>query len=285
MIAGKSITSFCRRNPVISYCILVFSISWGLKYLYSVIRSGGVLPYLNFSLIAQFGPSIAAVILISVTDGTEGLLKLARNIVNWRESGWWLILAASFEFVMFGFITVMYFLKYGAFQDTGGISFITAVLMLLSTFFIGLFRWGLAEEIGWRGWMFPKLQVKYSAFTASVIGAVIITLWHINPFYIAEHFIVQESPYIIGYFPDTVERLIISIPIVLVMTYIYNNTKGSLLPMIFFHSASNTSYFWIKDVFGITGTDFFRTYFFFILIIIFVVFTILVLKQRKKAIY
>jgi Na+/proline symporter len=52
--------------------------------------------------------------------------------------------------------------------------------------------------------------------------------------------------------------------------------------MLCYHSASNTSYFWIDGMFGVVGTDFFRISFLAILMILAVVFTVLLLKQRDK---
>ena len=54
------------------FCLLTFSISWGLRYWYALVRTDNYLPPFNFSLIAQFGPSLTAVLLISIT-------KLARQ--------------------------------------------------------------------------------------------------------------------------------------------------------------------------------------------------------------
>jgi membrane protease YdiL (CAAX protease family) len=151
------------------------------------------------------------------------------------------------------------------------------------TFVIGLFRWGVAEEIGWSGWMLPKLQKKMSPYLAAMVLAFVTTIWHINPdSFISELFIFKEGTYLWGYYSKTAEQLVISIPITLVTVYIYNNTKGSLLAMILFHSASNSSYFWVKGTFGIVETEFYRAAFLIALVVLMILFSILVLNQKKK---
>ncbi len=78
---------------------------------------------------------------------------------------------------------------------------------------------------------------------ASMTMAVVNTLWHIHPNSFSEIALRREGTYLSGYFPEAIERLIITIPITLVGTFIFNNTKGGLLLMMISRSASNTSYF------------------------------------------
>ncbi|HEX7401990.1 MAG TPA: type II CAAX endopeptidase family protein [candidate division Zixibacteria bacterium] len=240
------------------------------------------MPVFNFALFAQFGPSLAAIFLIASYEGKEGLKRTLKSIINWQVGWGWILLAASFELVLFLGFTGIYWYRYKELQVMSGFNLATGITSLVGTFIVGLFRWGLAEEIGWRGWMFPKLQSRMSPFKASMILAVVVSLWHLDPYSLSKILSPQNGMYIAGYYPAVVERLIISIPITLVITYIFNNTKGSLLPMIIFHSTSNTSYFWVEDVFRITQTEFFKTLFLLAMLALMMPFSILVIKQRKK---
>jgi uncharacterized protein len=244
--------------------------------------SGNDLPAFNISIIGKFGPSIAAIILIAITEGTQGLQRTVKSILNWRVGARWILIAALFEFVMFSSFVLIYWIRHDAFPAVDGAAIISGTFSLIRTFIVGIFIWGLAEEIGWRGWMFPKLQNRMSPFNATMILAVVTTLWHIHPNSISQIAVSKEGVYLAGYFPEVVERLIITIPIDLVITYIYINSKGSLLVMMIFHSASNTSYFWIDEMLGVVKTNFFKTSFLVTLIIIAVVYSILVLRQTDK---
>jgi hypothetical protein len=51
--------------------------------------------------------------------------------------------------------------------------------------------------------------------------------------------------------------------------------------MMIFHSASNTSYFFIDEVFGIVETAFFKTAFLMAVLIFGIVFSLIVMKQEK----
>jgi membrane protease YdiL (CAAX protease family) len=248
-----------------------------------LVKAGPGIPAFNFGLIAQFGPSLAAIILIAATKGANGIQRIIKSLLNWRIGFWWLLLAIIFEPVMFILITVLYLTKSNLSFFSEGFIPLSNISILVLTFVIGIFRWGIAEEIGWSGWMLPKLQKKMSPFVASIILAFVTTLWHINPdSFISELYIFKEGTYLWGYYSKTAEQLVISIPITLVTVYIYNNTKGSLLAMILFHSASNSSYFWVKGAFGIVETEFYRAAFLIALVVIMILFSILVLYQKKK---
>jgi membrane protease YdiL (CAAX protease family) len=283
MDTGKSYIFQIKKYPVLIYCLLAFSISWGFKYLYTLTISNSNLPIFNVGLIAQFGPSIAAIILIILSEGNEGLKRIIKSLTFWRTGFWWLLLAIFFEPILFFTITIFYWLSNGDINVNEGFILIPGILSLISTFTIGLLRWGIAEEIGWKGWLLLKLQSSLSPFTAAMISAIIITFWHLSPNTLAEDiFVFKDGTYIWGYYSNVVERLIISIPITLVTVYIFNQTKGSLLLMVLFHSASNTSYFWIAESFGIVGIAFFKLFFLISLIVIMMLFSFLVIRQKTK---
>ena len=73
-----------RKYPVITYCFLTFAITWGLKYLYASIKAAQGMPAFNIALIAQFGPSLAAIFLIASYEGKEGLKQTLKSIINWQ---------------------------------------------------------------------------------------------------------------------------------------------------------------------------------------------------------
>lgn len=274
--------SHIQKYPVINYILLAFSITWGLKLLYANIKGDEQLPALNLALLASYGPSIAALTLVAITDGKTGIHRLVKSVLNWKVGWKWILIALLFEFIMFQVITIGYWIKYHEFPIIYGHPFYVSIFSFFGVFIPGIFFWGLSEEIGWRGWMFPKLQDKLSPFWASILLAVFTSLWHMDPSNLQEMFICSEGINLWGCYPPVVERLIISIPMVLVITYIYNNAQGSLLVMMIFHSSSNTSYFWTEEIFGIIYTTYFKLMFLVILGVLFIVFSILVINTPKK---
>jgi membrane protease YdiL (CAAX protease family) len=104
-------------------------------------------------------------------------------------------------------------------------------ILYLSNIFIG---GPIAEEFGWRGFALPKLQARIGALYAGLLIGVIWGLWHL-PF-----FIFPEGASVIGNIPFVWYLPLVTAWSVL-FTWIYNNTNGSVLMMILFHAAINTT--------------------------------------------
>lgn len=274
-----------RRNidkyPLQAFILLAFGITWGAKYLYHLVSLSSGLPQFNFSLVAGFGPSISAIILISLSQGKKGLRSILARILDWRVGLGWIFLSLFFEFLLFFSIAFLYWQYHGALPEFSPSAIILNSFSLVSTFTIGLFRWGIAEEIGWRGWMFPRLAARTSPLKASLVYALILSLWHLDPNSFSGITAFREGRYLAGFYPDIMERVMITVPISLVTTYIFLNTRGSLLPMIIFHSASNTSYFWLDETFSICQTGFFKAAFLWSLPLIAIIFSILIIRSKK----
>ena len=104
--------------------------------------------------------------------------------------------------------------------------------------FIILFAFpnALGEELGWRGFALPKLQTRHSALTASIIIGLFWGLWHI-PTWAAQK---QTDASVLS----TLWMVVSTVPAAILFTWVYNGTRGSLLPVCFLHaSIAVTGYF------------------------------------------
>ncbi|MDK9700863.1 MAG: CPBP family intramembrane metalloprotease [bacterium] len=274
----------CQQFPVISFCAVTFSLSWGTFFLYTFLNNSLGRPELHYLPFVQFSPALAAIVLLLITNERDGFPRLLRSLSNWHIGKGWIILSLLFEPLLFLGISFAFWITTDTLPgwSTGG--FFSGLFAALVVFVVGLVRWGISEEIGWRGWLLPKLQQNFAPFPASLILAVIVTLWHFTPDAFLTIGNVYEGELIYGYYPRVVERLLISIPITMLITVIYNNTKGSLLVMMIFHSASNTSYFAIKESFGVVHTDFFKISMLILLSLMFLLLSFLMIKRSGKVV-
>jgi hypothetical protein len=62
--------------------------------------------------------------------------------------------------------------------------------------------------------------------------------------------------FISGYLPDMILRIMISIPVVIIIMYLFNNTGGSLFIMILYHGSANASWEWVKQVTGVADPSY-----------------------------
>jgi uncharacterized protein len=88
----------------------------------------------------------------------------------------------------------------------------------------------MGEEIGWRGFVLPRMQARNSALKASLIIGILWGCWHL-PLWLTgteSHSISLYSPFVIAVIASSV-----------MSTWLYNNTRGSLLIIVLYHAAIN----------------------------------------------
>ena len=115
---------------------------------------------------------------------------------------------------------------------------IVGLVLWLPVMFIGQIPSSpLLEEAGWRGFALPVLQGRLSAITSSLILGLAWGAWHLP-------LIVSYSDPVLGYFLLIVANTIL-------ITWVFNNTGGSLLLAMLFHASLNVSF----NVLGIYQDD------------------------------
>src|SRR4030095_13477779 len=77
--------SFLAGYPMVLFFLLAFGLTWGYFWLVWVPLG------LPASLIplGGFGPSIAAFLVLAITSGKPGVLRLLRSMVQWRAAVQW----------------------------------------------------------------------------------------------------------------------------------------------------------------------------------------------------
>jgi membrane protease YdiL (CAAX protease family) len=101
-------------------------------------------------------------------------------------------------------------------------------ISLLNNF---LFTAGL-EEPGWRGFLLPRLEQRFSPLLASLLVWLPWALWH-APLDFHRPFRFTLPNYLLI-------RVVFLIPITIVLTWFYNRSRSNLLTVVIFHAAMNT---------------------------------------------
>lgn len=97
------------------------------------------------------------------------------------------------------------------------------------TLIVGVILGPLFEEPGWRGFALPRMQEKSGPLAASVILGMIWAVWH-------------APGYLGGWMQSSFAALLVyCVGFSILATWIYNNTRGSILLMILLHSSSNAA--------------------------------------------
>ena len=126
------------------------------------------------------------------------------------------------------------------------------LLPLLVITFVATMLYGgpLGEEVGWRGFALPRLQLRYSPLVASLLLSVVWGLWHV-PLHLmgVYHGIFPDG------LPGIVLRIVTTLPTTVLFTWFYNRTKGNLWLVVLLHTAVNNSAgFWLPITPGVYAT-------------------------------
>ena len=165
--------SLVRRYPLTAFFVLACALSWWPWILYSV----GLLP----NPIVGFGPFLAALVVLAVTEGKSGVMGLLRRMVRWRVGLQWYAVALLLPIVVTLAAAALNVFLLGA-QRTSSAADLGGWSSFLLLFLLSLFIPGLAgtwEEPGFRGYALPRLQFRYSALIASLILGVLWAFWHL----------------------------------------------------------------------------------------------------------
>lgn len=229
--AAHAVTNFLTRHSLSAGLVLMFLYTWTIE-----LSHAGVLPMqvpFPLYLTLGWGFIFAALLMTGVTLGRDAAVALSKRFLIWRVGWRWFLAATLIEpaCILAGvyahaaltqtspdFSTAMAYQLFGASAS-------------LPRFFLPFFLVDLinnGEEMGWRGYVLPRLQAKHRALTASLILGVIWGCWHL--------------PKYIGHFSATtfVWSLLHFVAFAVLLTWLYNNTRGSLLVVAICHALSNT---------------------------------------------
>ncbi len=157
--ARHSLTATIASHSITAYVVIAYAVSWTLTLLLSV--------SLVFGLLALAGPTIAAVV---VTRSEGSFAELRERITAWRQPIGWYALAFGIPFAVAAVARLLLSL---AGQAPDGIGAISAIELVLFVLIIG-------EEIGWRGFLQPKLRAAGMGLAvAGLTTGVIWAFWHL----------------------------------------------------------------------------------------------------------
>lgn len=94
----------------------------------------------------------------------------------------------------------------------------------------------ILEELGWRGYALDRLQLTWSALSASLILGVVWAVWHLPLFFIEGSFQAENVGFgTMGFWLFMIGIVALSVT----FTWVYNNTSRSILAVILLHGWVN----------------------------------------------
>jgi CAAX protease family protein len=175
--------------------------------------------------------AIPAWILSGAFSRDAGVRALLRTLV--RPSRWW------WQLVAFSSFAVYLAAPAGVASVLGGVVAPPilagsrpgyAALFPLAFAHGFFFTGGVSEEPGWRGFLLPRLQERFSPLVSSVFVWLPWALWH-APLDVSEWTSLESY---------LVRRVVYMFPLTVLMTWLYNRSGHTILSGALFHVAFNT---------------------------------------------
>lgn len=237
---------FLRRHSLVIGLALMFFYTWTID-----LSNSGVLPFqVPFAMTITLGWGFVFVSLLMtwLTLGKDEAVKLFKRFLLWRvDWKWWLVAILLLPVLRFIAIPLTTLLT-GIPADYSR-SMISDVIPLDAPLLALVVSWILfeiltnGEEIGWRGYVLPRLQAKHNALISSLIVGMIWSVWHLPRFFGMG--LSGERSFV--WF--TIAHLALAV----LYTWLSNNTRGSLLLVTLFHASGNTFGMFMPVKFAMTG--------------------------------
>src|ERR1051325_5610717 len=208
-----------------SFLALTFGLSW-VPMTFFMLFADQLTPLIGemsstnpFFLLAVYAPGISGMILIWHHYGLKGLGSFFRRLTLWRAPlQWWL-------FLLFGIPVLIY--AAAAIKGTLNSPFpFASWIMVFPALVQSLLLGPLGEEFGWRGLALPLLQRRFPPFWASILLGVVWAVWHAPSFALSG---TPQSAWSFGPF------FLGLIAITVILTPLFNASRGSLLIAILYH--------------------------------------------------
>lgn len=242
------------------YLFITFGLVWGIMIIYmlrgGIYDSSGMQFILMFSMLC---PTIGVFITRKITK--EGFAVTGKNSlmlgITFQDKKWiWFLLALVAPIIYFDLGELLYYALFPqAFDPTAldslGIPRKLLFLIPLSGISSSLLvSFGaLGEEIGWRTYLYPKLEELYGTGKAVIIGGIIWGIWHFPGIYMGHNFGH-------GYFGEPWSGFgvftVFTMGAGTILFYITKKT-GSVWAAAFMHAANNA--FASSTILGLTYSD------------------------------
>ncbi len=227
------------RHPLVWYFALAYGISW-LIWAPLWLPALGVngLPALPFQhALGAMGPIAAAFIVSAVDGGRAGPLDLLRRMVLWRGRVVWLLIAlfGPYALLALGLLVAGVFGADVPKLANLGRSTEFPQFSALAFLAYNVFTFGFGEEVGWRGFALPHLQQRHAAWLATLWLAVGWAIWHAPLFLYRPEFVAMGLAGAVGWLFSLLTGAVL-------LTWLYNESRGSLLVVALFHAAVDVAF-------------------------------------------
>ena len=235
-----------KKRPLLAYYLLTFAISWGGFLL--VVGPGSLLnttwqdqgSFLGAVMVMLAGPSIAGLLLTGLVDGRAGYRELFLRLRSWRVGLRWYAMALLPAPIVAAGVLFALGLTSPLVTDAN-----KAAVLLGG---LGAALTTLLEELGWTGFVVPRLRRRPSIPITGIIVGVLWGLWHF-----------LQQIYVSGTYAGQIPQLVFVVLSVcaavaslsayrVLMVWVYDRTGSLFVTTVMHGSLTASTIFWFTPI-------------------------------------
>jgi membrane protease YdiL (CAAX protease family) len=225
----KVILLFLFWAFTLTWVLLFAAFNWNLVVTVKIVDHALRIPLATvLSFLANLGPAGAALIALSTKNRLKERRSLFKEIITFRISWKSYVLAIGIPISILGLAIVGLLAITGLPFSWNQGAFGMWVDLLL---FGALFK-ALGEEVGWRGFLLPRLQERMSGFAASILVGMAWWTWHLP-----DRLYPQQPLRLVVHALFLVQVLSLSV----LLAWLRNAARISLVPVTLFHAVFNAA--------------------------------------------
>lgn len=207
-----------RRAPLASFLVLSCLLSWwpaGLQAL------GVAMPGPPNTGV---GPFLAAVVVISVTQGRVGISRLLRSMVQWRIPARTYLAGIGLPLLVSG-SAILLNVAFGAARPEGSdVALLASVPIVMLLVLVIPGTGGAWEEPGWRGFALGRFEKRFGMMAGPLILGLFWVFWHF-PLFLTGDILWTD--------------VLVIIPASVVSGALFHSARDTVLIAMVFHATNN----------------------------------------------
>ena len=212
-------------NQVALFLLILFGITWGLGFFVALMPPPGNLQEFLVAFLPQvWAPTIISLILVRLAEGAGSVRKEITDRLSYKSgTARWLALAGILPATA---TCVAVFTARAAGDDAPFVSSAALPLGIGMQFITG----AVGEELGWRGFLLPRLGKRFGGTTAAWVMAILWSLWHVPAWF---------NPWLPHRTMPMASTLFFIASFGVFLAFVFNRAGGSVLATILAHLSLN----------------------------------------------
>jgi len=235
-----------QRHSALAFFALAYGWTWLFWIPAALIGQEASTLVMPLRYLGGIGPVVAAIILTYIAQSKEGRRDYWQRVIDFRRINvkWYAVVFLAVPLLTAIAALLDLLLGGSGIQLEAMSGFVSCPWAILPFVAFILLFGPLPEELGWRGYALDRLQIKWSALSASLVLGTVWSLWHLPLFFIEGTYQNELGLGTLSFWMFLIDM----VPKAILYTWVYNNTRRSILSAVLLHFMVN----FMGELFGLS---------------------------------